>query len=97
MYQDECHFRDSQTVHATWFAKGKQKKIAVVGKRISTSLFGTMDAVTGKFLCTTAERCNAETFQNFLTYVLKGFCCKVFGTELDCRKNEMRNITYGIF
>ncbi|MEM5611071.1 transposase [Bacillus thuringiensis] len=64
MYQDECHFRDSQTVHATWFAKGKQKKIAVLGKRISTSLFGTIDAITGKFLCTTAERCNAETFQN---------------------------------
>jgi hypothetical protein len=69
LYQDECYFRDSQTVHATWFAMGKQKKIAVLGKRISTSLFGTTDAVTGKFLCTTAARCNAETFQNFLTYV----------------------------
>ncbi|MEC5308877.1 transposase, partial [Bacillus thuringiensis] len=73
LYQDECHFRDSQTVHATWFAKGKQKKIAVLGKRISTSLFGTIDAITGKFLCTKAECCNAETFQQFLTYVLKEY------------------------
>ncbi|MGE6963762.1 IS630 family transposase [Bacillus thuringiensis] len=73
LYQDECHFRDSQTVHATWFAKGKQKKIAVVGKRISTSLFGTIDAITGEFLCTKSERRNAETFQKFLTYVLKEY------------------------
>ncbi|MGG0315612.1 hypothetical protein ABEY48_29360, partial [Bacillus mycoides] len=51
LYQDGCHFRDSQTVHATWLAKGKQKKIAVVGKHISTSLFGTIDAITGKFRC----------------------------------------------
>ncbi|MES1052393.1 hypothetical protein FOA24_24950 [Bacillus thuringiensis] len=52
LYQDECHFRDSQIIHATWFAKGKQKKIAVLGKRISVSLlFSTVDAITGKFLC----------------------------------------------
>ncbi|WP_141444352.1 transposase [Bacillus cereus] len=74
MYQDECHFRDSQTVHATWFAKEKQKKIAVLGKRISTSLFDTIDAVTGNFLCITAERCNDETFQSFLTYIVKRIC-----------------------
>ncbi|WP_042887736.1 IS630 family transposase [Bacillus cereus] len=73
LYQDECHFRDSQTVHATWFAKGKQKKIAVLGKRISMSLFGTIDAITGKLLCTKADCCNAETFQQFLTYVLKEY------------------------
>ncbi|PEA06305.1 transposase [Bacillus cereus] len=68
LYQDECHFRDSPTVHATWFAKGKPKKIAVLGKRISTSLFGTIDAITGKFLCTKADCCNAETFQRLYIY-----------------------------
>ncbi|PEA88279.1 IS630 family transposase, partial [Bacillus thuringiensis] len=73
LYQDECHFRDSQTVHATWFAKGEQKKIAVLGKRISTTLFGTIDAITGKVLSTKTERCNAETFQHFLTYLLKEY------------------------
>ncbi|MCQ6344064.1 transposase, partial [Bacillus cereus] len=86
MYQDECHFRDSQTVQATWFAKGEQKKIAVLGKRISTSLFGTIDAITGKFLCTTAERCNAEMFQNFLTYVLKEYANKHVVLVLDNAK-----------
>ncbi|MCR6850417.1 IS630 family transposase [Bacillus sp. IBL03825] len=73
LYQDACHFRDSQTVHATWLAKGKQKKIAVLGTRISTSLFGTIDASSGKFLCTKADTCNAETFQQFLNYVLKEY------------------------
>ncbi|AZJ24509.1 hypothetical protein CT694_34275 (plasmid) [Bacillus wiedmannii bv. thuringiensis] len=47
--------------------------MAVLGKRISMFLFGTMDAITGKFLCTKAECCNAETFQQFLTYVLKEY------------------------
>lgn len=45
----------------------------MLGKRISTSLFGTIDAITGKFLCTKADCCNAETFQQFLTYVLKEY------------------------
>ncbi|MBK5490960.1 IS630 family transposase [Bacillus mycoides] len=73
LYQNECHFRGSQTVHATWFAKGKQKKIAVLGKRITASLFGTIDVITGKFICTKADTCNAETFQQFLNYVLKEY------------------------
>lgn len=54
LYQDEFHFRDIQTVHVTWLAKEKQKKIAVLGKRISMFLFGTIDAITGEFLCTKA-------------------------------------------
>lgn len=45
----------------------------MLGKHISTSLFGTIDAITGKFLCIKAECCNAETFQQFLTYVLKEY------------------------
>ncbi|MGE6553547.1 IS630 family transposase [Bacillus mycoides] len=73
LYQDECHFRDSQTVHATWFAKGKQKKIAVLGKRMTVSVFGTIDAITGKLFCAKADTCNAETFQQFLNDVLKEY------------------------
>ncbi|WP_116891958.1 MULTISPECIES: transposase [Bacillus cereus group] len=53
--------------------KRKTKENCRLGKRISTSLFGTIDAITGKLLCTKAERCNAETFQGFLTYVLKEY------------------------
>lgn len=53
--------------------KVKQKKIVVLGKRILMSLFGTIDAITGKFLCTKVDCCNAETFQQFLIYVLKEY------------------------
>ncbi|MGR5970560.1 IS630 family transposase [Bacillus paranthracis] len=97
LYQDECHFRDSQTVHATWFAKGKQKKIAVLGKRVSTSLFGTIDAITGKILCTKAERCNAETFQHFLTYVLKEYKNKHVVLVLDNAKYHHAKLLKSFF
>ncbi|HDR5276893.1 TPA: IS630 family transposase [Bacillus thuringiensis] len=45
----------------------------MLGKRISVSLFGTVDVITGKFFCTKADTCNAETFQHFLNDVLKAY------------------------
>ncbi|HHT7228458.1 TPA: transposase [Bacillus cereus] len=83
LYQGECHFRDSKTIHATWFAKGK---------RISTSLFGTIDVITGKFICTKADCCNAETFQHFLTYVLKEYKNKhvVLGFDNNARYHHAK-------
>lgn len=57
LYQDECHFRDSQTVHTYYMVcKREKKKIEVLGKCISTSLFGTIGAIIGKIPCTKAER-----------------------------------------
>ncbi|MEH6891474.1 IS630 family transposase [Bacillus sp. JJ864] len=70
LYEDECHFREKQTPTSTWFLKGKQRKFSVYGNPFSVSLFGSVDAETGAFLCMEAEKCNAQTFQQFLTYVL---------------------------
>ncbi|WP_225989784.1 hypothetical protein [Bacillus cereus] len=49
----------------------KKEKQASRQRRITASLFGTIDAITGKFLCTKADTCNAESFQEFLNYILK--------------------------
>ncbi|ANS52277.1 hypothetical protein BM86_32095 [Bacillus thuringiensis] len=35
--------------------------------------------------------------QKINTFILLGFCCKVFGAELNCRKNEIRSMIHGIF
>lgn len=73
LYQDECHFKNQPTLHATWFEKGKQQKIPVYGKHATTSVFGTVDVDTGKVLCLPATTCNAQTFQTFLTYVIQEY------------------------
>jgi transposase len=70
LYEDECHFREKQVPTSTWFLKGKQKNFSVYGNPFSVSLFGSVDIKTGEFLCMEAEKCNAQTFQQFLTYVL---------------------------
>jgi transposase len=71
MYEDECHFRDGQTVHKTWFKKGQQKKVIVSGAPIFTSMFGAVNALSGEFLYQTAEKCNAQSFQVFLETILE--------------------------
>lgn len=48
LYEDETHIRDSQAFHATWNPIGKQKKILTRGHQAKVSLFGAVNALTGK-------------------------------------------------
>ncbi|RBW67251.1 IS630 family transposase, partial [Bacillus taeanensis] len=70
LYEDESHIRDYQTLHATWFEKGKQKHVPTYGHHTRVNLFATVDAFTGDFFCTQAEQCNAQSFQIFLEQIL---------------------------
>jgi transposase len=67
---DESHIRDVQTIHSTWQEKGKQQQVKVVGKLTTLSLFGCANALTGEFFCMETKTCNAQTFEQFLSYLL---------------------------
>lgn len=70
LYLDESHIRDVQIIHATWQEKGKQQ-VKVEGKLATLSLFGCANALTGEFFCMKAQTCNAQTFEQFLSYLLE--------------------------
>ena len=70
-YLDESHIRDIQMLHATWQEKGKQQQVKVEGKLTTLSLFGCANALTGEFFCMKTKTCNAQTFEQFLAYLLE--------------------------
>ncbi len=70
LYEDESHIRDVQTLHATWQEKGKQKQVLVSGPQTMLHLFGAVNPDAGDVFCMEAETCNAQTFQQFLAYLL---------------------------
>jgi transposase len=72
-YEDESHIRDYQALRATWFEKGKQKKIPTYGHHASVNLFGAVNALDGDFFCMQATRCNAQAFERFLAFTLQRY------------------------
>lgn len=70
-YEDASHIRDYQALQATWFEKGKQRKIPIHGHHASTNLFGAVNTLNGDFLCMQATRCSVRTFQLFLMLTLQ--------------------------
>ena len=69
-YLDESHIGDIQMLHATWQEKGKQQQVKVEGKLTTLSLFDCINALTGEFFCIKTKTCNAQTFEQFLAYLL---------------------------
>lgn len=66
LFEDESTIRDYLAICATWFLKGKQRKIKTYGQHKGVGLFGVLDYKTGRVLCQTSEQLNAQNFQEFL-------------------------------
>lgn len=66
VFEDESYIRDYQAICATWFLKGKQKKIKTYGQHKGVGLFGILDYQNGEVICDVAEQLNAQAFQAFL-------------------------------
>jgi transposase len=76
--QDESHIRAYQALRAVWTLKGQQKKIPTFGHHAQVTLFGT-----GDMFCTSAEKCNAATFLDFLQQLLTRYTDKFVILILD--------------
>ena len=83
LYEDESHIRDVQTLHATWQPKGKQKQVPVSGSQTTLHLFGAVNPEKGSVYCMEADRCNAQTFQQFLEYLFQWYSDKHLILVLD--------------
>lgn len=66
LFEDECTIRDYMAICATWFLKGKQRKIKTYGQHKGVGLFGVLEYKTGRVLCRPAEELNAQNFQLFI-------------------------------
>lgn len=66
LFEDESYIRDYQAICATWFLKGKQRKVKTYGQHKGVGLFGFLDYQNSKVLCDVAEQLNAQNFQIFL-------------------------------
>ncbi|CEH30652.1 hypothetical protein AM501_25130 [Aneurinibacillus migulanus] len=63
--------------------KGQQKKIPTLGHHALVTLFGTVDIQTGDMFCTSAEKCNAVIFLDFLQQLLNRYTDKFVILILD--------------
>jgi transposase len=66
LFEDESTIRDYLAICATWFLKGKQRKIKTYGQHKGVGLFGVLEYRTGQVLCQTSSELNAQSFQSFL-------------------------------
>lgn len=65
--------RDYQALQHTWFLKGKQRIIKTTGKHRGVKLLATLNYLTGDILWKEDDQYNAETFLDFLQYVVQSY------------------------
>lgn len=76
MYQDETHIRAYQSLHATWSQSGVQRQIPTYGHHASVTLFGAVQAGTGKIVTSTTSSSKKEQFITFLRLLLQEYVGK---------------------
>ena len=68
---DECHFQQHGSRYMMWVPPEDRDPVLLhAPTRRSVSVFGGVRIDTGRLLTTTSETFNAETFQEFLDYLL---------------------------
>ena len=69
--EDEVHFQRASTLTRTWAPKGKQPRVHSASTREKVGLFGAVSLATGQLVTQQAPTFNAETFHQFLCYLLQ--------------------------
>lgn len=67
---DEVHFQRATSLIRTWAVKGNQPKIISASTRQKVGFFGAINIKTGQLLTQQSDVFNAETFHQFLCYLL---------------------------
>lgn len=68
--EDEVHFQRATSLIRTWAPKGKQPRILSPATREKVGFFGAVSLKTGRLSTQEVYVFNAETFQDFLSYLL---------------------------
>jgi len=69
--EDEVHFQRHSTVTRMWSLKGQQPRVISASTRQKVNYFGALNLKTGRLLTQKSPTFNADTFENFLHYLLR--------------------------
>ena len=76
--EDEVHFQRHTTLTRMWSPKGKQPRVISASTRQKVGFFGAINLKTGKLVTKKAPVFNADTFGDFLIYLLEKSEGKLF-------------------
>ncbi len=69
--EDEVHFQRHTTLTRMWAPKGQQPRVISASTRQKIGFFGAINLKTGSLLTQKDSPFNADTFRNFLHYLLQ--------------------------
>lgn len=69
--EDEVHFQRVTSLTRTWAPIGEQPRVLSASTRQKIGFFGAVSLKTGRLLTQEAATFNAESFHNFLCYLLR--------------------------
>lgn len=76
--EDEVHFQRHSTITRMWSLKGKQPRVISASTRQKVGFLGAINLKTGQLLTKKASTFNADTFGDFLYYLLQHTKGKLF-------------------
>lgn len=69
--EDEVHFQRLSSITRTWAPRGRQPHVLSASTRQKIGFFGAVSLRDGRLLTQRATTFNAETFHNFISYLLR--------------------------
>lgn len=69
--EDEVHFQRVSSLTRTWAPRGEQPRVLSASTREKIGFFGAVSLRNGRLLTQRATTFNAETFHDFISYLLR--------------------------
>lgn len=89
---DEAHFQRHTSLMRMWSPKGHQPQIASASTREKVGFFGAIDLKSGRLLTKEASVFNADTFYDFICYLLSNTRGKIFLILDNARYHRARKL-----
>ena len=90
--EDEVHFQRHSSLIKMWAPKGQQPRVLSPSVRDKVGFFGALDLKTGRLLTRETPTFNAETFGDFVRYLLQSTQGKIYLILDNARWHRSRNL-----
>jgi len=90
--EDEVHFQRHSTLIRMWSPKGEQPRVLSPSCRHKVGFFGALNLKTGRLLTQEAPTFNAQTFGDFIRYLLQSTQGKIYLILDNARWHRSRDL-----
>jgi len=90
--EDEVHFQRHSTIMRMWSPKGRQPRVISASTRQKVGFFGAINVKTGQLITKRAPAFNADTFGEFLSYLVQRTEGKLFLILDNARWHRARDL-----